>query len=995
MPQGIFAAGRARKARRAAEPLPPVNTLAAAGRRQRAPRNPNGTESTTTAVARMMVPGGLSKRRLAGTGEFVQAGREAMSAPDSPSSQPALPIRSLSGQEQAALWDWYDFDKKRSLLTTGSPIAASAGAGAARSPANSPSAAHAPSTQPQPAPNRGGAANRPGQHNPTSAVPQVPTAPARPAAPARPVPPARSVEPARHAPPARDAGHQPRNAAPSGQTNQQLREGGGDAQLRSRTQPPPLAGGWTSPSSPKDHTSGRPQNDERAVAGANAPDSSSKQAVAGFSGVPAAVFAGTGQQATTRPGEGLSDPSNELAADQRPTGGPPPHPLRRVIDPAGGQRTHPRRIGNEPSAERLPANPPSDAQQDQPPKQGWVAGRPAAYSPAAATNPTDGSNTAQRPVAHRGRRRRIIGWSLLGLAAVLVGASMWVGWRTYQAYTHLQNASVQVQQLQDELTDIATLDPTATAETVAGLQAETAAALDAVNDPIYRLASAVPFFGPNLDAVQLVTVNVDSLATQVMPSLVDVARNLQPAALAPKNGQIDLVPILAISPLLQNADAAVNSARSELATIDQSELVGPVADAVQAVSTKLDNAADVTGPGARTARLLPPMLGSDGPRNYLVVFQNPAEARATGGIFGSYAILTADQGRITMANQASASRTLDDLDAPLPGLQPNEEELYTELIALRPQDVNFTPDFPSAAQRFIQMYQRKFPGQVDGVLAIDPVALSYMLEGAPGIPVGNDKVITADNLVQTLLSDAYTEFPDQAQDERDQFLDDATGRVFSEMMSGTGDPQAILDGLRRAATERRILLYSTRQGEQTDLAQTGLAASLDADIDRSTLGVYLNDGTAGKLDYYLYNEVHVTEGACRTDGRRELKVQVLMEFKDPGRELPTYVTQTAEPGDPILLRTNVLTFAPIGGGVTGVEKDGMPAGLGRGQDHGHEVGAVTVDLKPGESTAVTFTVLGPPDVGTATDTPPALVLTPGVNEWVTSVADYQTCQPPS
>jgi len=95
------------------------------------------------------------------------------------------------------------------------------------------------------------------------------------------------------------------------------------------------------------------------------------------------------------------------------------------------------------------------------------------------------------------------------------------------------------------------------------------------------------------------------------------------------------------------------------------------------------------------------------------------------------------------------------------------------------------------------------------------------------------------------------------------------------------------------------------------------------------------------------------------------------------------------------MRTNVLTFAPIGGGVTAVEQDGMPVGLGRGQDHGHEVGAVTVDLKPGESTAVTFTVLGPQDVGSATDVPPALILTPGVNEWISSMTDYQTCQPPT
>ena len=35
---------------------------------------------------------------------------------------------------------------------------------------------------------------------------------------------------------------------------------------------------------------------------------------------------------------------------------------------------------------------------------------------------------------------------------------------------------------------------------------------------------------------------------------------------------------------------------------------------------------------ATGARLLPAMLGENGPRRYFMVFQNPAEARGTGGM---------------------------------------------------------------------------------------------------------------------------------------------------------------------------------------------------------------------------------------------------------------------------------------------------------------------------------------------------------------------------
>ena len=150
---------------------------------------------------------------------------------------------------------------------------------------------------------------------------------------------------------------------------------------------------------------------------------------------------------------------------------------------------------------------------------------------------------------------------MVGLGVVILGGMAWVGLRTYQAYSHLETASTDVTELQAQLTDVTNADPAAIAATVAHLQDESAAAHSAVDDPIYGAATVLPFLGPNLDAIRTVTVTVDSLATDVMPSLVNVAQTLQPAQIAPKDGTINLAPIEEISPLLQSADAAVNAAR--------------------------------------------------------------------------------------------------------------------------------------------------------------------------------------------------------------------------------------------------------------------------------------------------------------------------------------------------------------------------------------------------------------------------------------------------
>ena len=155
--------------------------------------------------------------------------------------------------------------------------------------------------------------------------------------------------------------------------------------------------------------------------------------------------------------------------------------------------------------------------------------------------------------------------------------------------------------------------------------------------------------------------------------------------------------------------------------------------------------------------------------------------------------------------------------------------------------------------------------------------------------------------------------------------------------------------------------------------------------------MFLNDGTGAKLGYYLSNEVTVTQGQCRADGRRELDVAVTLHYDAPSSGLPSYVTGAIPEGQPYTLKTNVLAFAPLGGGVVGATQDGEGIGIGRGQDHLREVGTATIAMDPGTSTVVTFTVLAASGGDPSAEVTPGLMLTPGVTPWVVSVDPYQPC----
>ena len=117
-----------------------------------------------------------------------------------------------------------------------------------------------------------------------------------------------------------------------------------------------------------------------------------------------------------------------------------------------------------------------------------------------------------------------------------------------------------------------------------------------------------------------------------------------------------------------------------------------------------------------------------------------------------------------------------------------------------------------------------------------------------------------------------------------------------------------------------------------------------------------------------------------------------MNYDAPASGLPEYVTGGLKPGETYRLQTNVLLFAPAGGGVVGATRDGKDIDIGRGLDSSREVGTTTVVLEPGSSTELVFTVLGAAvPSGSPADVPPMLEVTPGVHPVEQSVGEYRTC----
>ncbi len=77
------------------------------------------------------------------------------------------------------------------------------------------------------------------------------------------------------------------------------------------------------------------------------------------------------------------------------------------------------------------------------------------------------------------------------------------------------------------------------------------------------------------------------------------------------------------------------------------------------------------------------------------------------------------------------------------------------------------------------MWAEQTGTNVDGVIAIDPVALSYILGAVGPITMPDGEVVSRDNVVELTESTAYLRFPTD-QVARKQYLQDIANAVVTE-----------------------------------------------------------------------------------------------------------------------------------------------------------------------------------------------------------------------
>ena len=495
------------------------------------------------------------------------------------------------------------------------------------------------------------------------------------------------------------------------------------------------------------------------------------------------------------------------------------------------------------------------------------------------------------------------------------------------------------------------------------------------SSPVWTMASFIPVYGSDINAARTM---VDALSDVSSGALVPMADNLAQATPGKlfQDGTINVSALQAVADSLSDSSKVFKSANKKVQGIGDTHIaqVTELVDKAKDGFATLDGAVDAA---EKVAPVLPQMLGANGQtRNYLVYAMNNVEIRACGGFGGSQGLISVTDGQMSIGDFVPRIGLSE--DEAVESVDEEDEALFGDHSNLYNSGNTYSPDWPRNSQRVAALWKSQYGQDVDGVVGIDPVFLQYLLGLVGNVSLPDGTVVDGTNAAKVLMHDVYWNYPVE---ESDGIFASVASAAFDKILGGIGDVDVtkLVGAFERGAEEGRLIAWMRNDDEQNAIKEMGIDASLPDPDDPSAdpvAGVYFNNLSFSKLDWYLNADTQIGQGVKNGDGTCSYRITVtltnIMTQEEAGK-LPNYVAASAPGAARDDERLNVSVFAPTGGNISDLTVEGTQFGLGAATWHGIPFYSGTVDLHAGETTTITYTLTTSAETG---DKPLTLRQTP-------------------
>lgn len=567
---------------------------------------------------------------------------------------------------------------------------------------------------------------------------------------------------------------------------------------------------------------------------------------------------------------------------------------------------------------------------------------------------------ADRRDRRRSRRRRIIWIVVSVLIALLVAMLVIGGIAVSKALTVRDSLTPAVPVASGLPSKVVAGDAAGAAADATSLKELSEKAVAQTSGVDWRLAEWIPFLGPNLSAIRTAAESIDEVADFAVESV----PNLDLAAFRPVDGAVDLAAVRRLEEVASDGAATFAAINDRIDATDRSALIPQVENALGTLDDAVSGVDETLGTLAPILDVLPAALGEGGTRTYLLMFQGNSELRASGGNPAALALVTATDGRIELTTQATSVQFANARAESISPLDAETEHLYSDIIGRWIPNLTATPDFPTSVDIIRAWWADEGLPPFDDVISTDPVALSYLLRATGPIPLSTGETLTSENAVSFLLNEVYFNYgeivPGKGADgtAQDLFFAAAAAQIFSTLTTGVSNPMAFLDGLRQASDEGRMKIWSSNEQIESMLTGTKLAGTLPASNEPQTVaGVFFNDTTGAKTDYYADAKVTSSTDQCTASGPPSFEQTITFANNitpEQAADLPYFITGPHyRPGD---IATDVVVYAPVGATIESWNVEGAQSStlMSEGTHLGRSVVRISVVTPP--QTAATITV---------------------------------------
>ena len=410
------------------------------------------------------------------------------------------------------------------------------------------------------------------------------------------------------------------------------------------------------------------------------------------------------------------------------------------------------------------------------------------------------------------------------------------------------------------------------------LAAKTSAAVSDLRSqmqgPLWGAAEWIPVLGEDVKAARTL---VDTLASLVDGALVPVSQALSAVELdrlvvadGPDRVRFDVAAIQAVADAVKQAIPVLDEAASAVDGMGETH-VAQLTEAVDMAKEKIAPLAGELDEVGELLEVLPGLLGASGERVYGVLAQNNVEIRSTGGLPGQCCRVEVRDGLVSLGEVQGIRNFMNpgDDEAMCAPLTDEEVALYSKSVGYMSVNVNCIPDFPRVCDIFSQLWSATNGEHVDGFVAIDPVFLQMLMGLTHGTRTSDGTVLDGESPVRVLMHDTYwRNLDDYAA--TDVYFTEAASAALDCIMGGISsmDPGALLQAVRRGIDGGNLLMWSANADEQAIIEGLGASGEVALDPAAPQLGVYLNNGSWSKFEWYLNIDFSMGEAASNADGSR-------------------------------------------------------------------------------------------------------------------------------